>query len=125
MTSNIVSSFCCFKNTWQYHHVFCILLSLWFVCISNVCAVASSRSLFGFCSCIVLCYREGSGKPLQYSCLESPMDGGAWQTTVHGVAESDTTEVTEHACSTLLYDCIMIHLFLLLFMDIYVVSSFR
>ena len=35
---------------------------------------------------------EGNGKPLQYSCLENPMDGGAWGTTVHGVAELDTTE---------------------------------
>ena len=29
---------------------------------------------------------EGNGKPLQYSCLENPMDGGAWQAVVHGVA---------------------------------------
>ena len=33
---------------------------------------------------------EGNGTPLQYSCLESPMDGGAWYTAVHGVAESRT-----------------------------------
>ena len=32
------------------------------------------------------------GNPLQYSCLENPMDRGAWQTIVHGVGESDTTE---------------------------------
>ena len=30
---------------------------------------------------------EGSGSPLQYSCLENPMDRGAWQATVHGVAK--------------------------------------
>ena len=35
---------------------------------------------------------EGNGSPLQYSCLENPMDGGACQATVHGVAESDTPE---------------------------------
>ena len=33
---------------------------------------------------------EGNGNPLQYSCLENPMDRGAWQTTVHGVAKSQT-----------------------------------
>ena len=33
---------------------------------------------------------EGDGTPLQYSCLENPMDGGAWQAAVHGVAKSRT-----------------------------------
>ena len=33
---------------------------------------------------------EGNGTPLQYSCLENPMDGGACQATVHGVAKSRT-----------------------------------
>ena len=33
---------------------------------------------------------EGNGTPLQYSCLENPMDGGAWQAAVHGVARSRT-----------------------------------
>ena len=32
----------------------------------------------------------GHGNPLQYSCLENPMDRGAWQPTVHGVAQSQT-----------------------------------
>ena len=33
---------------------------------------------------------EGNGNPLQYSCLENPMDQGAWWATVHGVAKSWT-----------------------------------
>ena len=33
---------------------------------------------------------EGNGNPLQYSCLENPMDGEAWQAAVHGVAKSRT-----------------------------------
>ena len=35
-------------------------------------------------------YREGNGTPLQYSCLENPMDGGAWWAAVYGVAKSRT-----------------------------------
>ena len=35
-----------------------------------------------------LWFREGSGTPLQYSCLENPMEGGAWWVEVHGVAKS-------------------------------------
>ena len=39
----------------------------------------------------------GHGNPLQYSCMENPMDREVWHTTVHGVAkESDKTEVTEY-----------------------------
>ena len=35
---------------------------------------------------------EGNGSPVQYSCLENPMDRGDWWATVYRVAESDTTE---------------------------------
>ena len=35
-------------------------------------------------------FGEGSGTPLQYSCLENPPDGGAWWAAVHGVAKSQT-----------------------------------
>ena len=38
------------------------------------------------------------GNPLQYSCLENPMDSGAWWATVH---ESDMTKATEHMCFSL------------------------
>ena len=37
--------------------------------------------------------RGGHGSPLQYSCLENPMDRGAWWATVHRAAELDTTKV--------------------------------
>ena len=37
-----------------------------------------------------------NGNPLQYTCWENPMDGGAWQTVVHRIAESN---VTEHVCT--------------------------
>ena len=48
--------------------------------------------------CRTLCHKkfldasngEGNGTPLQYSCLENPMDGGAWWAAVHGVAKSWT-----------------------------------
>ena len=48
--------------------------------------------------CVIMadlhCYmaetREGDGTPLQYSCLENPMDGGSWWAAVHGVAKSQT-----------------------------------
>ena len=44
--------------------------------------------------CLVWCqvshHEEGNGNPLQYSCLENPMDGGAWWAAVHGVAKSLT-----------------------------------
>ena len=39
---------------------------------------------------------EGNGNPLQNSCLGNPTDRGARQATVHGVAESDTTERLTH-----------------------------
>ena len=39
---------------------------------------------------VTVCTGEGSGTPLQYCCLENPMDGGAWWAAVHGVAKSQT-----------------------------------
>ena len=43
-----------------------------------------------FCTTLKVPFREGNGTPLQYSCLESPMDWRAWWAAVHGVAESQT-----------------------------------
>ena len=50
------------------------------------------RSLIHFGFTFVYGVGEGNGTPLQYSCLENPMDGGAWWAAVHGVAKLDTTE---------------------------------
>ena len=52
----------------------------------SACNVGDLRSIPGLGSSP----GEGNGNPLQYSCLENPMDGGAWQATVHRVAKSRT-----------------------------------
>ena len=41
---------------------------------------------------VIIITGEGNGNPLQYSCLQTPMGGGAWWATVHVIAESDVTE---------------------------------
>ena len=51
--------------------------------------MASFHSFWGLSS-IPLLFEEGNGTPLQYSCLENPMDGGAWWAAVHGVTKSQT-----------------------------------
>ena len=43
-----------------------------------------------FCGFLVVNGGRGNGTPLQYSCLENPMDGGAWKAAVHGITESRT-----------------------------------
>ena len=50
---------------------------------------------------------EGNGNPLQYSCLENPMDGGAWLATVHGVAKSQTrlSDFTTLVSCNCLFSC--------------------
>ena len=39
---------------------------------------------------MIISIGEGNGTPIQYSCLENPMDGGAWWAAVHGVTKSRT-----------------------------------
>ena len=76
----------------------------WRVCcgrvwLSRALLRASLTFLAGFChfaqrvACLLPCsflIGEGNGTPLQYSCLENPMDGGGWWAAVHGVAKSQT-----------------------------------
>ena len=58
--------------------------------------------------------REGNGSPLQYSCVENPMDRGEWWAVVHGVVQSQTRlkQLSLHACigegngNTLQYSCL-------------------
>ena len=50
----------------------------------------SKPHLFLFLNCDSERVGEGNGTPLQYSCLENPMDGGAWWAAVHGVTKSWT-----------------------------------
>ena len=55
------------------------------VCLGNCCILSTEYK--------VDIHGGGNGNPLQYSCLENPMDSGAWEATVHGVAkELDMTE---------------------------------
>ena len=57
---------------------------------SKVKAFACSAGDLGSVPELGRSHVEGNGNPLQYSCLENPMEGGALQATVHGVAKSRT-----------------------------------
>ena len=56
---------------------------------SSLCYTVGSHQL-PVLYIVVYIYGEGNGTPLQYSCLENPMGGGAWQAAVHGVTKSRT-----------------------------------
>ena len=51
-------------------------------------------------ACMHACIGEGNGNPLQYSCLEIPVGGGAWWAAIHRVAQSQTRlrRLSVHAC---------------------------
>ena len=63
------------------------IILLWIFKYTVSCGHISS---FLFCRYLGVQLGEGNGTPLQYSCLENPMDGGAWWAAVQGVAKSRT-----------------------------------
>ena len=62
--------------------------------VKNLCANAGDLRDAGLIPELGRSPGGGNGNPPQYSCLENPMDGGAWRTIVHRVTEVDLTEVT-------------------------------
>ena len=65
------------------------------ICLSKLCEILQDREAWYAASMgsqisghdLATELGEGNGTPLQHSCLENPMDGGAWRAAVHGVAE--------------------------------------
>ena len=70
---------------------FILFASFFEILVQNFFAYTSNISLYNSATKRLYQMRgEGNGTPLQYSCLENPMDGGAWWAAVHGVARSQT-----------------------------------
>ena len=63
-----------------------------FIGLARWCSDKESACNVGDPGSIAGSPEEGSGNPLQYSCLENSIDRGAWLAIVHRVTESDTTE---------------------------------
>ena len=59
------------------------------ICRRIECSTFTASSISSWNS-YCYCSAEGNGTPLQYSCLENPMDRGAWKAAVHGVTEGQT-----------------------------------
>ena len=78
----------CGQNIWKINLMFKRSIKL----VSQNLNNSGHRRQFSFLVLILKAIRtqngEGNGTPLQYSCLENPMDGGAWKAAVHGVAKS-------------------------------------
>ena len=77
--------YCCLENPMDG--------GAWWAAVHGVAKSWTRPSDFTFTFTLMLFkaqVREGNGNPLQHSCLENPMDGGAWWAAVHGVAKSWT-----------------------------------
>ena len=77
---------CVYISIYTYIFVYIYRLPWWLRCKVSACNARHPGSILG------LGRSPGGehGNPLQYSCLENPMDKGAWWATVHGVAKSRT-----------------------------------
>ena len=65
-------------------------ISLQTGCIAKLSGIYLTNPWHLVLDLVTFSFREGDGTPLQYSCLENPMDRGAWWAAVHGVAKSQT-----------------------------------
>ena len=72
---------------WGRHSTIFILYMRSLRQLTCLCHTSSKRSSWNLSPSSLL-FWEGNGTPLQYSCLENPMDGGAWWAAVHGIAKS-------------------------------------
>ena len=78
----------------------------------SACSVGDPDSIPG----LGKSHGEGNGNPLQYSCLENPMDRGAWQTIAHGVAKSWTClNEYVHLCPYFLNNHFVINFFVFMY----------
>ena len=94
--------FLTFCNILNFHYIFlfCVFVLLNYLLFFLLRTHPASLVFLGKKNFFVLLYHfnrevrsrdgEGNGTPLQYSCLENPMDGGAWWAIVHGVSKSRT-----------------------------------
>ena len=67
-----------------FYHLYCIIIR------DLIKVIPECLVVFPTFFNLSLILQYGNGTPLQYSCLENPMDGGAWSAAVHGVAKSRT-----------------------------------
>ena len=66
---------------------------------------------------------EGNGNPLQYSCLENPMDRGAWWSAVHGVAKSRTWWATNTSHRPSKYDSLITEIWIPYLLEFFFFNS--
>jgi len=81
----------CSLPGFSFHGILQAVILEWVGCLHSIMRNSINEEclyIYMFKYRISINLREGNGTPLQYSCLENPMDGGAWKASVHGVAKS-------------------------------------